>query len=281
MEMIDQLMRDAVEQNRPPSAPNLAIILAKGRVRRRRVRIAQAGAAVLTVSTAAGAVAIGQTLQPDRDGPPTTSGSSPAPASSPTPANRAEPTEAPPPRSSSTPSATAEEPLDPAVGPLDWDGGRWDVGNVVSINREADRLVVILDRYQMYQSESGSDEFTLRAGKRLISEPFVVGNSDTPFVNESSKLRSYVLAADAKVQWISNVDQICASLQGGGDNAGVGGFRQKPAPKFERWDVDRLVADSMDTEDLNGSGAKYDGRQDVLTFNDSGQVVRLVFSHGC
>lgn len=164
---------------------------------------------------------------------------------------------------------------------MDWDGGRWDVGNVVSIKRDADRLVVVLDRYQMYQSESGSDEYALRAGKRLIRDPFVFGNSDTPFVNESPKLRSYVLAGDAQVQWISNVDEVCASLQGNEGTDGASAVRQKPAPKFERWDVDRLVANSLDTEDLNGSGATYDGRQDVLTFDDHGQVGRLVFSRGC
>ena len=171
--------------------------------------------------------------------------------------------------------------MDPQVGPLDWDGGRWDVGNVVSIKRDSDGLVVVVDRYQMYQRESGSDEYAPRAGKRLISEPFVFGNSDTPYVNESSRLRSYVLAADAQLQWISNVDEVCAGLQGNENTDGVSDFRQKPAPKFERWDVDRLVADSLDTEDLNGSGAKYDGRQDVLTFDHHGQVVRLVFSRGC
>jgi hypothetical protein len=100
-------------------------------------------------------------------------------------------------------------------------------------------------------------------------------------VNDSSRLRSYLLAADAKVEWISNVDQICASLRGDKDNDGVSDTRQKPAPMFERWDIDRLVEDSLDAEDLNGSGAKYDGRQDALTFNHSGQVVRLVFSRGC
>lgn len=193
----------------------------------------------------------------------------------------AEPTQAPPSIPSSAVPAIAEEPPDPPVGPLDWDGGRWDVGNVMSINRDGDRLVVILDRYQMYQSQPGSDEYSLRAGKRLLREPFVVGNSDTPFVNDSSRLRSYVLAADANVEWISNVDQICASVRGDKENDGVSDTRQKAAPRFERWDVDRLVEDSLDAEDLNGSGAKYDGRQDVLTFNDSGQVVRLVFSRGC
>jgi hypothetical protein len=193
----------------------------------------------------------------------------------------AEPTQAPPSKPSSESTATAEEPPEPGLGPLDWDGGRWDVGNVVSINRDADRLVVILDRYQMYQNELGSDEYSLRAGKRLLREPFVVGNSDTPFVNDSSKLRRYELAADAKVEWISNVDKICTSLRGDKNNDGVSDSRQKPAPKFERRNVDRLVEDSLHTEDLNGSGAEYDARQDVLTFNDSGQVVRLVFSRGC
>lgn len=84
--MIDQLMRDAVEHNRPPSVPNLAIILAKGRARRRRARIAQVGAAVITAGTVAGAVAMGHALQSHRIGPPTT-GTSPAPTSSPTPAD--------------------------------------------------------------------------------------------------------------------------------------------------------------------------------------------------
>lgn len=191
-----------------------------------------------------------------------------------------EPSQTPPSEPSAAATA-AEAPPDPAVGPLDWDGGRWEVGNVISINRDGDRLVVSLDRYQMYQAQPGSDEYRLRAGKRLLREPFVVGNSDTPFVNDSSRLRSYVLSADAKVEWISNVDQICASLRNDKENDSVSVAGLKPVPRFELWDVNRLLENSLDAEDLNGSGARYDGRQDVLTFNDSGQVVRLVFSRGC
>jgi hypothetical protein len=165
------------------------------------------------------------------------------------------------------------------VGPLDWDGGRWDVGNVVSFKRDGQGVIVVLDRYHMWQydqywiSETTGPP-TLNAGKTLIRHPLIFGNTDTPFVNESSRLYSYRLADNAEVVWVSNVDDICHSYFDGVDGV-------EPDPVFDNLDVDDLVAASVGADDLNGSGAKYDGRQDALTFNDAGRVVRLVFSGGC
>jgi len=90
MALIDQLMRDAVEDGRPLSGPNLGVILARGRARRRRARFAQAGAAALTGTAVVGAVTLGQSIGPDRGGPPQTvdvasPSATPAPSSSASP----------------------------------------------------------------------------------------------------------------------------------------------------------------------------------------------------
>jgi len=89
MAMIDQLMRDAVEHGRPPSSPNLAVILARGQARRRQARLAQAGTAALTGTAVIGAVTLGQAMLPDRSRPPVavdspTTATSPATPESPT-----------------------------------------------------------------------------------------------------------------------------------------------------------------------------------------------------
>jgi len=187
-----------------------------------------------------------------------------------------------PPASSPAPAkspAPNKEDRGPVVGPLDWDGGRWDVGNVVAFKRDSRGVIVVLDRYQMWQydqywiSETTGPP-TLNAGKTLIRHPLVIGNTDTPFVNESSKLHSYRLADNAEVVRVANLDDICARFSGDADY-------QEPDPAFTHLDVDQLVAASVGTDDLNGSGAKYDGRQDALTFGDAGRVVRVVFSGGC
>ncbi len=184
-----------------------------------------------------------------------------------------------------TPPATSPAPNDedpaPVVGPLDWHGGRWDVGNVVSFVRDSQGVIVVLDRYEMWQFEEGwlseppsAPPPARYAGKTLIRYPLVVGNTDTPFLNESSKLHSYRLANNAEVVRVSNLFDICDRFDRGADY-------DEPDPAFDDLDVDDLVAASVGTDDLNGSGAKYDGRQDALTFNDAGRVVRLVFSGGC
>ena len=114
----------------------------------------------------------------------------------------------------------------------------------------------------------------LNAGKTLIRYPLVVGNTDTPFVNDSSDLYRYRLATNAEVVRVSNLDDICARFSA---RAGY----QEPGPAFDALDVDDLVAASAGTDDLNGSGAEYDGRQDALTFDHAGRIIRLVFSGGC
>ncbi|MGH3936234.1 MAG: hypothetical protein ACRDS1_14875, partial [Pseudonocardiaceae bacterium] len=118
-----------------------------------------------------------------------------------------------------TPPATSPAPNNedpaPVVGPLDWDGGRWDVGNVVSFERDGQGVIVVLDRYQMWQFEEGwlseppsAPPPARYAGKTLIRYPLVVGNTDTPFLNESSKLHRYRLADNAEVVRVSNRDEI-------------------------------------------------------------------------
>lgn len=120
---------------------------------------------------------------------------------------------------------------------------------------------------------------TPREGKELRREPLMYGNTDVPYLNESSKLRSYLLAPDAETVRISNASDIC-EWPDSHDHISEP-HAQRPDPVFEAVGLDDLLAANRLASDLNGTGTQYDGRQDARTFDSAGQIVRLVFASGC
>lgn len=168
-----------------------------------------------------------------------------------------------------TTSAPATRTTLPASHPLgngDWDGARWDAGNVVGMRAAHGAYVITFDRYQIYDAHQ-----VLREGKQLTSQPVEYGDTRYPYVNSDPTLRTYVVTPDAVINEISNTQEICQDL------------RLKPplhpAPAFSRVDPAALVAASA-KGDVAAPGLPATG-EDALTFNATGQVVDIVFSTGC
>lgn len=144
----------------------------------------------------------------------------------------------------------------------DWSGEQWDGGNVVTLRSEPDGVVLVLDRYGWVQGGAGPLE-----GAELVAEPLVYGNTAGQFSNTGGTLRTYLLAPDAYVGQIVNVEALCPP-------AGVG------QPQIEPVYVSSLVSDSVEGADLAAPGYPPVG-QDAITFGPDGRVTRVVFSAGC
>ena len=109
-----------------------------------------------------------------------------------------------------------------------------------------------VNRQQLYQ-EDGS----LASGAQLTEEPILYGSTDVPYVDDSPKLRRFVVAPDATVLRIE--DPIpCASDDPPGD------------PVWTDVGVDGLLG-----------GAWRDRTMDSLTFGPDGRVTQVRLSAAC
>jgi len=134
----------------------------------------------------------------------------------------------------------------------DFEGQRYDFGEIIEVRRDGRLVVVIFNRQQVY-TEDGS----LHSGADLTSEPVFYGNTDMPYVDESKATRRFVLAEEAKVLRIADPVP-CAS-------------DENPAePIWDELSVDDLVA-----------GAWRDRLMDSLSFNADGKVGQIRLSTGC
>lgn len=152
-----------------------------------------------------------------------------------------------------TPASTAST----APGPVDtgdWDGTRFDIGIVDRIDRTEDgRTLVVFDRVQL-ETEDGRKE-----AAAFDEEPIVYGNTDYPFVNENTRLRTYVVAPDVEVLVLDNPRAVCP-----------GGDADPADPVWRPTTVDAAVDTSVWS----------DFQQVSLTFS-GGLVARIRFSTGC
>ena len=151
------------------------------------------------------------------------------------------------PRATST-ASSADEPV------TNWDGVRFDLGVVAGIDRtEGGRTLVRFDRVQLHEGTEPTD-----AGD-FTEEPIVVGNTDAPFLNENSRLRTYEAAADVEVLRVANLRRTCSDLE------------DREEPRWERVTVDDAVRQALWEE----------FRQVSLTFDPSGRVTRIRFAASC
>jgi hypothetical protein len=136
----------------------------------------------------------------------------------------------------------------------DWDGVRYDVGILRSIDRRADgQILLLFDRVQIYD-ENGK----LRSGKDFTDEPIVLGNRDVQFVNENDRLRRYVLHPKGEVLRWANILDSCND--------------EDPAsPRWDSVSIDEVIKKSLWKE--------Y--RQVSLTFDPEGRVIRVRLADGC
>lgn len=167
------------------------------------------------------------------------------------PATTAAPMTTPPSTTTDMASTTQAAPTsDDDVG--DYEGQRYDFGEITAVRREGSGVVLIFNRQQVY-----TDDGSLVSGTDLTEEPVLYGNTDMPYVDQSKATRRFVLADDAVVLRIADPVP-CAS-------------DDEPAPPV--WDelaIDELV-----------SGAWKDRLMDSLTFDARGRVSQVRLSTAC
>jgi len=154
--------------------------------------------------------------------------------------------------SSTEPKSDAPEIERRATDAGDYDGQLYDFGAITEVNRTGSSVEVIFNRQQLY-----TDGGKLQSGSQFSQEPIVYGNTDVPYVDDSTKTRRFVLAPDAQVLRIA--DPIpCASDEIIAD------------PVWANTGVDALVA-----------GNWKDRLEDTLSFRSDGLVDQVRLSSGC
>ena len=134
----------------------------------------------------------------------------------------------------------------------DFAGERFDFGEIKGVKRLGDRVEISFNRQQLY-----ADDGSLQSGTLFTSEPIVYGNTDVPYVDDSPKLRRFVLAPDARVLVIGTPVP-CASDE------------VVAQPTWNPMSLDELVAGGW-TQDL----------EDSLTFGADGHVTQVRLSTAC
>lgn len=143
-------------------------------------------------------------------------------------------------------------PPDPPSGALDWDGVKFDWGEIESTTQQGGRVVINFDRWQW----DGVD------APAMTEERIVFGNTDFGGTNDSPKLRSYVLALDVDLLEITNERDTSPACNDAG--------RADP-PKWSHFAV----------TGLQNADPSLKSTQTSLTFSPVGEVTRIRISRGC
>lgn len=139
---------------------------------------------------------------------------------------------------------------------LDWDGVKYDYGQIVSASTTgAHGPMIEFDRWQVYLDGSGPID-----AKSMTSEPIVAGNHDMPGVNTNPTIRRYRVAPDARLLLLANVEEICDDMSG------------TVPPEWTPF----TMAD-LDSRAVPG----IEQPQTALTFDSTGQVTRIRVSSSC
>lgn len=149
-------------------------------------------------------------------------------------------------------SSNAPLTTDPTTDVGDYEGQRFDFGEITQVRREAGRAVVIFNRQQLYM-----DDGSPKSGTQFTEEPVIYGNTDVPYLDTSKATRRFVLADDVKILRIEDPVP-CASDE---------------IPTDPTWS-------SISVDDLL-SGAWRDRLFDSLTFDSAGRVSQVRLSSGC
>lgn len=176
-----------------------------------------------------------------------------------------------PDRSTTAPTPATEPPAttagtSPTPDPLDWDGTHYDFGNVIQATAKGSSVEIAFDRYQIY----GGDHWI--QASEIDSEPLIYANTDVPYLNDSPKLRAFRLASDVDIEVLANLRAICDGM-----------FADVPievAPTYRKVSTAELVSWSSAGADLAPPGFVSAG-QEALTFDERGNVIRLVFLDSC
>ena len=150
-----------------------------------------------------------------------------------------------------TPAPTTTAPR----SPRDWDGIKWDFGQIMSVTAGPDATIAF-DRFTL------SDENGDISADAYESEPVIFGNTDVPYLNQNTETRDYTLAEGVEILYLAN-----SFLAGGCEMDGS----DVPAPGWS----------PMTLEELANADAVVLGTQTSLTFSDAGFVERIRLSYSC
>ena len=150
-----------------------------------------------------------------------------------------------------TPAPTTTAPR----SPRDWDGIKWDFGQIMSVTAGPDATIAF-DRFTL------SDENGDISADAYESEPVIFGNTDVPYLNQNTETRDYTLAEGVEILYLAN-----SFLAGGCEMDGS----DVPAPDWS----------PMTLEELANADAVVLGTQTSLTFSDAGFVERIRLSYSC
>jgi hypothetical protein len=134
----------------------------------------------------------------------------------------------------------------------DYEGQRFDFGAITLAESVDGAVWIEFNRQQLYREDG-----TLVSGTQLTEEPVLYGSTDVPYVDDSPKLRRFVLAPDAEVLQIEQPIP-CASEPD-----------QRP-PIWTSHGPDALL-----------TGAWRTRAMDSLTFGVDGRITRVRLSAAC
>ena len=156
-----------------------------------------------------------------------------------------------------TPTAPASAPSTTPPSPLDWDGAKFDAGEIVAAQSDDAGLILVVDRWGYYD-ESG----TVVSGPQLTEEPVVAFNTDSPWTNESTKTRRFRVAASANYL-VMDRNPLATSCDG----------EEPPQPTWTARPLDSI-------RDLPGSDDAL-GAQTSFTYDANGLIDRIRISYAC
>ncbi len=138
----------------------------------------------------------------------------------------------------------------------DWDGVRFDVGTIDTVSEIDGYQAIGLDRYSLNDPQLGTLDAT-----SFETEPVRAWWQENPFANIRVNVRTFVVDPDVEV--------LVLDESGRAASCTTPPPSTPPTPRWRPADVS-LLADPARSGGLA-----------VLTYSDSGQVVRIRFTHGC
>lgn len=150
------------------------------------------------------------------------------------------------------PTADSPDLPPPALDVGDYEGQLYDFGQITDVRGSGGAVHLEFNRQQLY-----ADDGTLVSGSDFNEEPIVYGNTDVPYVDDSSKSRTFVLAPDAVVVRLAD-----------------------PLPCFYDEHPTDPVWNPIPVAELL-SGSWKDRTQDTLSFRQDGLVSQVRLSAAC
>lgn len=147
----------------------------------------------------------------------------------------------------------------PVEEALDWDGAKFDAGEIVKVESDAASTILVFDRWSYDYGEYG----TPTSGSGLTEEPIVAFNTDSPWTNDSATTRRLRLAPSAKFL-VMNAEPLATICDGD---------EIPPPPTWEKR-PQSTIESFLGSEEASSA-------QTTLTYGADGLVTQVRVSFSC